>query len=364
MLADGKEVKGVVRVDVTSNNWYQADRFSAEVALSADPTLDFKETWDDKTTILIEIYMGFLPTGSNEGSVSDWQLILSGEVDHMQLELQEKYLRIDGRDLTARMIEHKTHETYANNTSSEVATKIAQENDLTPHVKDTTTKVGQYYQLEHDKTTLNNFSHSTNQWDLLTYLAQQEGFDVFVQGNDLYFQPRTEPDSDPFVVRYLVGDNELASPTMTVSAIRPERSLTIAKDVQVEVKTWNSKKKKSFVVTKKAKGANTPGAQKQPVQNYVFVKPNMTPEDADRFADAMIKEITRHERIVNITMPGELKLTPRTMLKLEGTGTSYDQVYFVDEISRTMSFDGGFQQRVRCRNTSPRTESAGSTTVL
>lgn len=364
ILADGVEVNGLVRADVISNNWYQADRFTAEIALSAaDPASDFVQTWDNKLPILIDIQIAFLPIGAAEGSVQDWQSLFQGEIDHMHFELQERYLRIEGRDLSARLIEYTTNATYANNTSSEIATILANDVGLTPHVVATTTKVGQYYQLEHDKITLNNFSHHTTGWDLLTYLAQQEGYDLFVQGHDLYFQPRVDANSDPFVVPYVAPDRETPYPAMTVSTIRMERSLTVAKDVQVQVKTWNSKRKHSFVVTKKAQGSASAKSLKQPTQNYVFVKPNMTPEEADRFADAMIHEITKHERIVQISMPGELTLTPRMMLKLDGTGTSFDQAYFVDEIVRTISFSGGFTQTVRVKNTSPRTASGSQTTV-
>jgi len=51
-------------------------------------------------------------------------------------------------------------------------------------------------------------------------------------------------------------------------------------------------------------------------------------------------------------MPGELTLAPRMMLRLEGTGTDFDQSYWIDEIERQLSVRHGFTQRLRARNSS------------
>jgi hypothetical protein len=40
---------------------------------------------------------------------------------------------------------------------------------------------------------------------------------------------------------------------------------------------------------------------------------------------------------------------------LIGTATDFDQTYFVDTIERHLSVEQGFIQRVRAKNTSPRT---------
>jgi hypothetical protein len=48
-------------------------------------------------------------------------------------------------------------------------------------------------------------------------------------------------------------------------------------------------------------------------------------------------------------MPGELDLTPRTVLALQGTGTAFDQSYQIDEIERRLHAVHGFIQSVRAR---------------
>jgi hypothetical protein len=86
------------------------------------------------------------------------------------------------------------------------------------------------------------------------------------------------------------------------------------------------------------------------------VRPNLTEEQAQRLANQTAAEITRHERLVSVDMPGELTLTPRNMARLQGTGTSWDQTYFMDHIERSISFDEGFRQSLRLKNSSPRTQ--------
>ena len=54
--------------------------------------------------------------------------------------------------------------------------------------------------------------------------------------------------------------------------------------------------------------------------------------------------------------PGEIALTPRDMVKLQGTGTSFDQTYYIASIDRSISFDEGFRQTMRLKNTSPRSQ--------
>jgi hypothetical protein len=88
----------------------------------------------------------------------------------------------------------------------------------------------------------------------------------------------------------------------------------------------------------------------------VVVRPNLTEDQAQQLANQMAHEITLHERTVSVEMPGEITLTPRTMFKLQGTKTSFDQVYYCSSIERHMTFDEGFTENIRLKNSSPRTQ--------
>ena len=130
---------------------------------------------------------------------------------------------------------------------------------------------------------------------------------------------------------------------------RLERSLTLAGDIEVVVKSWNSRQQNAFVQT--ARAQREPGTKtKRRPQRYVYVVPNLTPDDALKLAQRRLVELTRHERIIDAEMPGELDLAPRMMIAVDATGTGFDQVYWIDEIERSVHVSYGFTQRLRARN--------------
>jgi phage protein D len=340
LLANGTQITGVIDAEVRSNNHYGADRFSAAVALGTDPSAP-AGFWASQTDIQVDVQF------SLDGGAS-FQSLIVGAVDSVAIDPIIGHIQIHGRDLTAGLIEARTQETFANRTASEIATILASRHQLVPVITQTTTPVGRYYQSEHDRITLGQFSRATTEWDLLVFLARQEGFDVFVQGQELHFQPASDAPALAQVIR----------PT-DVTELRLERALTIARDIEVTVKSWNSRTQSAFTQTARAarqQGAGQGGGKSGPPQRYVFVLPNLTPDAALKFAQRKLQELTQHERVIEVSMPGELSLSPRSMLILDGTGTEFDQAYFVDTVERRLHYENGFTQHIRAKNTSPRSQ--------
>lgn len=352
VILNGTTLQGACCAEVTLTNSNHASNFRCEIALGGDPSLT-ASWWADQSDIQCEIDY------SIDGGQS-WPFVFVGVVDHLHLDMPHGVIEIEGRDLSSTMIETKIHETFANKKSSEIATIIAGRHGLTAQVTPTSTITGRYYQLEHDKLTTGNFHKQTTEWDLLTFLAQQEGYaPPFVIGRTLYFQPEDTGNAQPMQIVYKPRGSAAYPILNAASDMRLERSLTLAKDIQVTAVTWNSKKKQPHTTVGKAQGARSPNSRKSPTQNYVvYAPPNATPEQVDRLVEAKLKELSRHERIVNFTMPGELSLDQRSKLTLSGTGTSFDQEYFIDTVERRMDTEGGFMQHVRCKNSSPRSEAA------
>ena len=199
----------------------------------------------------------------------------------------------------------------------------------------TSTPVGRYYQSEHDQVTLDQFSRATTEWDLLVFLAQHEGFDVWVAGNALYFQP---------------GAAQLASRSLLPSdciELRMERALTLAGDVEVVVKSWNSRQQSEVVQVASRPGSGSGAAGSS--QRYVYVRPNLLPDQALQLAQRILADVSCHERVVRATMPGDVVLSPRSFVSLQGTGTDFDQVYQVAEVEREFSLARGFVQHLHVK---------------
>lgn len=335
LIANGQIVTGALEAEVLSNNYYAADRFAATVALGADPWAG-AAFWAASSHILVDVQF------SLDGGASFTSLV-QGAVDNVSIDPNRGLVHLDGRDLTAGLIETRIQETFANRTASEIASLLAQRHNLTPYVSPTNTPVGRYYQSEHDRITLDQFSRMTTEWDLLVFLARLEGFDLFVQGSALYFQPAAQ--ATGAVMALTPGD---------VLDLRLSRSLTLARDIEVVVRSWNSRQNSALAQQATASCLDADGQPGTPAQRYIFVRPNLTADDAVRFAQRMIAELTRHERSISISMPGELTLTPRSMIAIEGTGTDFDQAYYVDVIERRLRQNDGLVQHVLAHGSSPR----------
>ena len=349
ILANGAPLEGVIRAEVFANNHYAADRFSASIALGADPWVN-AAAWAAEPDILLDVQFS-LDAGAS------FKNLITGAVDSVSIDPVIGEVRLDGRDLTAPLIETRTQETFANRTASEIAILLAERHNLTPVVTNTTAPVGRYYENQHDRITLGLFSRATTEWDLIIFLAQQEGFDVFVTGTELHFQP-ADPTPD---VNLMIHASDLID-------LHLERSLTLARDMEVTVKSWNSRNQKAFTQTARAArrsgGAQEGVSRSGPPQRYVFVRPNLTQQDALKLAQQKLAELTRHERVLQATMPGELAMSPRSLLTLMGTGTAFDQTYFIDTIERSINFETGFTQHIRAKNSSPRTQTTTPADVV
>jgi phage protein D len=324
-MANGVPLPGAFEAEVGSNNHYAADHFSVGVALSADPSRG--AAWwaaQDSVLIDIEISLG-----------GGYQRMLRGAIDTIEVEPLRNVLRMRGRDLSAGLIEARTQETFANRTSSEIATILAGRHGLDADAQATTTPVGCYWQLEHDRIVLGGFARATTEWDLLVALAQYEGFDVWVSGTTLCFRA-PDPPTAPLILQQ-----------EALISLRIERALTLACDIEVTVKSWHSRTAHSYVQTARTQPSR--GAPGQ-VKRYVYIVPNLTPDEALKLAQRRLAELTRHERVVVAEMPGELSLAPRQQILLQGTGTEFDRTYWLDAVVRRFTHSGGFTQRLHARN--------------
>lgn len=339
VLLNGQALTGAYEADINSNNHWSADCFRVAIALGPDGWADAK-FWSSRVNMIVDVQLS-LDGGESFSSV------IQGTVDTVEIEPIAGDVRIRGRDFTSALIEAPTQETFANRTASEIATMLAYRHGLVPSVIPTTTPVGRFYQNDHESITLNSLSRVTTEWDLLVFLAQQENCDVYVRGNSLYFQPMV----DPSAISCVLQPSDLIE-------IRLERSLMLAQEIQVAVKSWNTQQQAAFVeqvsgtVTATTSGSSPLTAS---ARQYVLICPNLTPDKASAVATQRLNELVRHERTIDFSMPGELVLTPRNVILLRGTGTDFDQAYYVESLDRKFGIRTGFVQQVRANNTSPRT---------
>jgi phage protein D len=323
---------------VTNNTYYSPDKYSLTVPASSLPAGLQRADLANMAEMMIEVRAS-LDTSSGTS-------LIIGRVDEIEDDLVNGVIRFEGRDRTADFIEAKTTEKFVNQTASQIVTTLAGRHGLTADVTATSTKAGRYYEIDHDKLT-----DQSTEWDLLTYLAQKEGFNVWVTGTTVQFHPDSQSTSSPIPIVYSPPNGSQGAQA-TFTRMSMHRSLTLASDVTVTVYSWNAKTKNAFKVTAKAtktKGQKSSGSP----QVYTFRVPGLTKDQAQQLAQKRAEDITRHERVIEVSMPGDVTTTARDQLALTGTGTAYDQTYWFSEIERTMAFEGGFEMHLKAKNHSP-----------
>lgn len=343
---NGTIIPGWVSLGVVNNAFFQADTFDATFAVSKLPDEFGPAWWSDTDKMELELFIGFPPDPANF-SPSDLDSMIFGLVDQVDWDVDRGVITASGRDLTSRFQETKSDAKYPNLTASQIVAKLAAEHGLTPVVTATDTKAGRFYSI--DNVLLQD---NRAQWDLLCYLARQESFTVYVKGKELHFEPMPPLNGDPYVIQCKLPDQDGGPIKGNFQALKVSRSLTIAKDIVVKVRSWNAQKKNAFVRQAKASRKGSSGD----MQTYVYDIPGLTADQAQQRAKQLAEELSKHERKASIDGPADNILQRTDVLKVEGTNTSWDQVYFIDSIGRTLDAGGGYSWSIGVKNHSPETE--------
>jgi phage protein D len=344
-------IREVEYVEYVENNFYLSDSFHVKMPLyNLKEALEI-EYWLSQPAILVELLVGF-PQNPLSYGVGDLDSLIIGGINNLNVRVFDNggYVEFDGFDLSKKFVDNKTTEKYPNLTASDIAIKLAQKRGLTPVVTQTTQNVGYYYTQDYVQ-----LQTEVTEWDLLVYLAQKEGFQVFVRGQTLYFQPRPLTSDKPYLLQATTLENgQLA--TFNGTSLTVSRNLNYARDVIVKVISWNARTGRV-----EAQATATPNkktvlaAAAQPVgeaQTYNYVIPGLTKEQALIQAQKLLEDITQHERLIQAHLPGDNLLHKDSVIQLKGVSASADQSYYPDTITRTIT-PQGYTMQVRAKNHSP-----------
>jgi phage protein D len=341
---NGAEVTGWVSFDTDANEFASPDTFKVVFAISGLPAAYNAAWWASQTAdIMVELFAGF-PADPGHFSAAELTSIFYGRADDLDFDYDDLTLHVTGRDLTAALVDNKSSEKYRNQTSSQIAASLAGKHGLATAITATTTKAGVYFAAEHV-----DLRSDRTEWDLITWLARQEGFRVFVKGKVLHFEPIPKTAPTPFILEKTssgAGPDAWSGQTVKVS-----RTLTVAKDISVSVTSWNSSQKLAYTrkASRKKKGSGS-------VQAYTYRIANLTPEKAQARANQILAEISKHEVRLAFGGPADSILAIDGVIQVKGTGTVLDQTFYPASIARTMTFDGGYGWTVEAKNHSPETQ--------
>ncbi len=305
----GAAIPDVVAVEVEQVGYFSADRFILVFAIGATGASYFSELGAAAVTISAAL----LPFGFTE--------LLTGQIDHVRVDLLKNTATVTGRDFSARLIDTEISATFANQTASQIAVAIAARHGLTPNVTATATPVGQYYELDHARSALGLHSRAGTEWNLLSWLALIEDFALSVTGTTLNF---------------------CAMPPASTFALTPQNCIELDLDTIVALPAMTSVK--SWSPRNKAMVSATAGSGRLAT---TLIRPNLTSQQAQALAATHLAGLRRHQTILQATMPGELTLTPGSTITLSQTNSKFDQAYLVDTIRRSIDAVSGFTQTLR-----------------
>lgn len=346
---NGITVPGWVSWEVENNSFYEADSFRVSFAVSALPTAMNANWFSTQTETFFEVFAGF-PADPNNPIPQELLSLVYGRADHIEYNPVSTLITVSGRDLTAPFIDNKITQDYANQKSSQIATTLATTRGLTPKVTATTEIIGTYY--KHDEVRL---QAGRSEWDLLAWLAREEGFVCYVSGKTLFFGPDPRSTDNPYVIQW--SSTAQGNPLSNVIDLNFSRDQTVAKGVSVVVRSPSLTKKtavvKSYPTSSRAinPGESSPFGK---VQTYYFtITANQTPVQCEQYAEQKYNEIVSHAMKMSAHLPGDNLLLISTPIKVTGTGTGFDQIYYPRNIMRSMNFDEGYRMNVEAQNSSP-----------
>jgi len=321
---NGIQIQGLLHASFATTNCFSADTFALTFALGSSPLSDIG-FWSAASLAYVEV-----------STITSNEILITGMVDSILIDPVLATVAIEGRDLSASMIDSYRQQDFVNQTASEVVSAIAGYHGLDAAVSPTTGNVGRYYGDGYTRLSLGRFSRLRSDWDLVVQLARENGFDVFVSGTMLFFQPSTQANSETVPLA-----------TSNVQRLRIERALSITASTTARVQSWNSQNMASYDSNSAAaQSTATPGDQA-----FLFSSSNLTSQQVTDAAGRYTSELNRLASMLHVDMPWDLTLTPRTVVLLQGTNSVLDTTYRIDSIERHFNSKSGSTQSVRAAAT-------------
>lgn len=336
------------RFELSNTRYSAAGTFKVVVPVSTLPkTLSLANLVND-SPLVVQINAGNVTqTNPEKATASDVPMLIMGDADEITYDPLRTTVTISGRDYISLFVDNKIKESFLSQTSSDIIKKLAGDRGLTPVVEQTTTQVGTYLQNQ-----FNLLTSQITEWDLMTFLAREEGFDIYVVGKKLYFQQKTEEKPYAIVLTVPYFTTQGGIPSSNVVEMGLTRNLRLAKDIIVNVQSWNPTNKITY--NKVATLRHTAGTTTSPAQVYNYVFANLTPDQAQAKANSLLKQISEHEMTINLRMPADELVTAHSRISVSGTNTLLDAVYYVKNVTREMDFDtSGYRMTIEAKTTPP-----------
>lgn len=287
---------------------------------------------------------------SNDGQ--SFVEIMSGQVDQAAIDLSDRGYRVTltGRDRSAKLIDSTRTTKNPNKQPLDIIKDLVGRHGLTIQ-SGSQGGSGQAGKV-HTQDEYTHLIDNDSDWNTICRLAEREGFfPPYAKGSTIYLDGPDDKGDGTFPV--FIQPPTPGSPAQSnATRIRLINNCHLGRDVIQTVRSSHTRKAKSISKTKTMKvGEATRGAQVAATAlKWERHEPGLTDDQVEKLSRKLLEEKTRHELAIEIDMPGDTALTPRLMLQVSGTGSAFDQSYFIDSVTHQCDEQNGYTMSARAKN--------------
>ena len=365
VVEDGSNVISLLweDIEIQTTTFFIADNFRVTIPLSGQNAILNMPYWSAITKLTVKIYVGLVANPLSYDQ-SNLQLFLMGNTDTIDIDPLNARVVLSGRDFTSIFIDTKTSNVYPNQSASNIVTQLAIKHGLNYQVTPTTGNVGRSFN-NIPTNAQNLLSKEVTEWDLITSLAQQSGNVAFMIGDTFYFQPFPTDTGSAYILNYILPNFSGGTPTFPGMDLTFRRALTLANTINVAViSPVNPQSGESVTGTatynRMSSSYDNLPALPNSSQNYTFTIPGLSQSQAQQQAQTLAQNIGLHEIKGFCTLPGNNTLLKSSLIKVTGTNSALDQIYYVDTITRRINVNSGYTMQVAFKNRSDYSELQGA----
>jgi phage protein D len=274
--------------------------------------------------------------------------VFKGEITSLEPEFTQDglLLTVRGFDRSHRLNRARKTATFQDMTASDIASKLAGANGLSPRVTSTRAKP--------------KFSQQNNEtdWEFLWRLASMYDYEVVVEDRTLWFRPAGGA-AGAATVELELGQGG-AWPALI--ALRP-RVTAVQQVKEVIVRGWDATSKQAIVATAavgepaskiglaRSKATEAFGGGKLTIADA----PVTTQEEANMLAKSFASQLAHVFLHADGTCEGDPRVVPGAKLNVKGVGTRFKGTYVVSKATHSIQGGGGYFTKFVVSGRAPRT---------
>jgi len=288
--------------------------------------------------------------GSSAGA---WTTLFHGVVDSAVFNPLKKIMSLECRDYLARLIDSRISRSWLNLDARELVEVAITSLGLTPSVQFDGGMVGQFWQIEHKRSSTTTGNRLQSIFDVVRSTANSFGCDLYAEGRGIFCVPAVVAPANVTSIGRIIWDGGCRDSDLDFHAqdIQLSRDFSAVANAVIQVSSWDSRQRTENSIYMSAAGlSDTLPSADGPLHG--FRVPGRRQADVEQIAQEKYRLVAAHQWVAEVTGPGNLKLKPRGFLNFSGSDSGWDRTYSIDAVETSFSLQSGLVQRITLRDRS------------